>query len=134
MILSLSGILLLVSGCGESGPPMAQVTGKITFTDGSVPQGMQKVITFTPAPDTTAEVKKGATADIREDGTYELYSTRPGSGVHYGKYKVVINILGSYRGGNTQVAREYTDAKTTPLERVVDQPSHEFNFEIEKAK
>jgi hypothetical protein len=129
--LLLSAAVLSGSGCGDSGK--AQVTGKITFKDGSVPQGGQKVITFQPAADSTAETKKGASADIREDGTYELFSARPGDGVFYGKYKVIVNVLGDYRGGATKVADKYTKSDTTPFERVVDDPVETFDFEIEKA-
>lgn len=124
----------VILGCGSDGPRMGKVTGKVTYTDGTVPQGGVAVIRFEVAPDSTPDKRKAADSDIQADGSYAITTMKPGDGAFYGKYKVVFTILDSYRAGNALVDRKYTDAKTTPFECVVDSSSQTMDFTIEKAQ
>jgi hypothetical protein len=127
-------MFLPLAGCGSGGPKMGKVTGKIVYTDGSIPQGGVAVIRLEPAPGTTAEIRKAASNEINKDGSYELFTVRPGDGAIYGEYKAVFTILESYRTGISLVDSKYTKAETSPFDCVIDSPSHEFDFEIEKSK
>lgn len=132
-IVSALALSVAASGCGESGPAMGRVSGKITYADGSAPQGGVAVIRFEPAEGTTAEIRKAASNQIETDGSYDLFTVRPGDGVIHGKYKAVFTILESYRTGKSLVDKKYTSAATTPFECVVDSASHTFDFELEKS-
>jgi len=112
---------------------MGKVRGKVTYEDGSIPQGGVAVIRFEVAPDSTTEKRKAADSDIQPDGSYEITTMKPGDGAFYGKYKVVFTILNSYRDSKSLVDRKYTDAKTTPYECVVDKGSQELDFSLSKA-
>ena len=126
--------ILLLCGCGGGGPRMGKVTGKVTYDDGSVPQGGIAVIRFEVAPDSTTEKRKAADSDIKEDGSYAITTMKPGDGAYYGKYKVVFTVLNSYRDGKSLIDPKYTRADTTPYECVVDSWSKEVDFTIGKAK
>ncbi len=120
-------------GCGESGPSMGNVSGKVLFSDGTVPQGGVAVIRFEVAPGSTAEKRKAADSDIQSDGSYSITSMKPGDGAFYGEYKVVFTILNSYRAGRSLVEKKFTEASSTPFECVIDSPSQVLDFTIEKA-
>lgn len=77
-------VLLLLAigtlpGCGKSGPPLAQVSGKVTLNDKLVKSG---VVIF-QSEDGLANVMD----DIDEQGNYEL-KTHDAAGIAPGKYKV----------------------------------------------
>jgi len=126
--------LLLFVGCGAGGPRMGEVTGKVTYSDGSIPKGGVVVIRFEVAPDSNPEKRKAADSDIESDGSFAITTMKPGDGAYYGKYKVVFTILNSYRAGKSLVDSKFTDASTTPFECIVDSPSQVVDFTIEKTK
>src|SRR4051812_9131085 len=80
VLLILPGMVTL-SGCTK-GPKMARVRGKCVYKGGSVPQGGVAVVRFSPAGDSTTEVRKGATSAIDPDGSFELWTRKPGDGVY----------------------------------------------------
>ena len=127
-------VLAMLIGCGSGGPRMGNVSGKVTYSDGTVPTGGVAVIRFEVAPDSDPDKRKAADSDIQPDGSYEISTMKPGDGAYYGKYKVVFTILDSYRAGRSFVDAKYTDAKTTPFECVVDTSSQTMDFTIEKAQ
>lgn len=112
---------------------MGNVSGKVTYADGTVPKGGVAVIRFEVAPDSNPEIRKAADSDIQPDGSYDITTMRPGDGAYYGKYKVVFTILNSYREGKSLVDPKFTSAETTPFECVVDSSSQTLDFTIEKA-
>ena len=126
-------VLFFLVGCGESGPPMAKVTGKVTYPDGSAPKGATAVIRFEPTKDTNANIRKMASGQLDAEGNFEAFTVKPGDGVIKGKYKVTFEVLESYRTGVSLIDKKFTKIESTPFEVVVDGPSHEFDFEIEKA-
>ena len=125
---------LTLCGCGDDGCAMGLLTGKVLYGDGSAPSGGINVIRFEPIGRSEGGFSKAASNDIEPDGSYVLQTIKPGDGAIYGKYKVVFTILKSYLSCDSLVAEKFTDAVTTPFEVVVDSPSHEFDFEIEKAE
>jgi hypothetical protein len=117
-------------GCGKS-LPVAQVGGKINLKDSSLQKAGIRMVRLEPTADTNANVRKGASGTIKEDGSFELYTRRPGDGVYLGKYAVTFAF---YRGAMDQkslIPAKYTSAATTPYQVVVDQDRNDLNFEIE---
>lgn len=133
MFTALSSVGFTLLGCGTGGPQMGKVSGKVTYSDGSIPKGGVAVIRFEVASDSKPEIRKAADSDIQADGSYDISTLRPGDGAYYGKYKVVFTILNSYRDGKSLVDAEFTTAETTPFEVVVDTSSQTQDFTIEKA-
>src|SRR5687768_14509203 len=75
------------AGCGESNSA-AQVRGKVIPKGGPLPAAGIRMVRFEPTADTTAAVRKGASGAINNDGTFEIYTRKPGDGVLLGKYAV----------------------------------------------
>jgi len=82
-------VLALVAGapgCGESGPPMGRVSGKVTYNGQPVPKG---TISFQSA----SPEGRNATGEIGPDGSYTIQTETPGDGAIVGDYKVAITAL-----------------------------------------
>lgn len=121
----LSSLLLLVSGCGESAPPLptlVPVAGKVTM-DGKPFEGC--MVTFMPRNDTKGQV---AYAVTDESGEFDLkYSTgEPGCPV--GEYKAIFSKL------RTPEGQPIPEGKTAADVNAVDQvpmayriPANELN-------
>ena len=125
--LGLSGI----AGCGNS-RPVAQVQGKVVFKNGPMPNAGVRYIRFECEADTNAAVRKGASGAINDDGTFELYTRRPGDGVHLGKYAVTFAIYPGVMDQRSLVPAKYTSAASTPYHVVVDQDVDNLEFEIDQ--
>jgi hypothetical protein len=115
-------------GCGRSNP-MGQVRGQVTFADGKMPEAGVRVVRLECAADTDAAVRKGATGIVKDDGTFEVYTRRPGDGVHYGKYDVTILFCRSTTDQRPLIPAEYTMSATSPFHVVVD-GDEEFKFDV----
>jgi hypothetical protein len=138
--LLLVALLMLapLAGCGPDGPKRYQVHGKVTFSDGSVPQGGVRLIRFEPASFAEGKAVPGtktAQADINDDGTYRMSTVDDFDGVLPGEYKVTFTIRAGYTDGRSGLDPKYGTARTTPITVVVGPDSEEeMNFEIERAK
>ena len=116
------------------------VGGSVKFNDGAVPQGEVAVVRFEPVgpSDTTsgageAEIRKGASGDIRPDGGFTLTTVTPGDGVIPGRYKVCFTVLKTYLGQEPLVPAEYGNAQTTPFEVTVGPDgASQTDFVLEK--
>ena len=140
MILRWFGLSLLVCGlfaaAGCGGPPgMEQVSGKVTYEDGSFPAGEIATIRFEPIAGTQApDQSKGASGDIKPDGTYSLSTIEKGDGAYVGEYKVCFTILKSYIGRESLVDPQFAAAMSTPLTaKVTSAGPNKFDFTIKKA-
>lgn len=131
--LALFVAMLAVSGCG---PATSQVTGKVTFADGSaLPFGR---VTFSPKAGST-----GFWAPLTSDGTFVVdaeMAAKPG------EYSV--SIVGAEEpaffetdatGANKQIEppkplidAKYTKAATSPLTATVKAGKNELVFKVEK--
>lgn len=125
------GLVALV-GCGAK--ESYQVSGRVQYVDGSPITGAVRVIRFQPTDDSTAKVRKAASTDIAQDGTYTLFTRRPGDGVFRGKYAVTFSVLTQPLGGKSLIHDYYTDIRSTPFTVEVDEDKTDLNFELEKLK
>lgn len=119
-----------LAGCGES-RPMAQVRGKVTFADGKMPAAGVRMIRFECAADSNAALRKGASGMINDDGTFEVFTRKPGDGVHLGKYDVTFAICRSVTDQRPLIPQKYTKASSTPFRGiVVDDDKSDLEFTI----
>jgi hypothetical protein len=120
------------TGCGSK--DAYQVRGQVRYKDGSPITGAVRVIRFLPTEDSAAETRKAASADIAEDGSFELFTRRPGDGVFRGKYAVTFSVLTQPLGGTSLIPAYYTDPRSTPFTVEVDEDAADLSFELEKLK
>jgi hypothetical protein len=130
-LLPMTLLAAVASGC-DRGPATAQVRGKVVYSDGSVPEGGVRVVRFEPTSDSKAEVRKGASGEIQDDGTFEMYTRRPGDGVYLGQYAVTFAIYKSPIEPITLIPMKYTASTTTPFRITVDRNRDDLLYEIEK--
>jgi hypothetical protein len=116
-------------GCGRS--DKAQVSGKVLFKDGTVPKGGVCVVQFQPAADSPAQIRKAASGEIQEDGSFEAYTRKPGDGVFIGKYDVTLSVWKGPTEPVSLVHPQYTKASTTPLHVTIDDDVSDLLFELD---
>src|SRR5690242_15878419 len=78
LILILAGGL--IAGCNK-GSSTAHVSGKVTFADGSPLKGGVRVVRFEPTQDMPTDKRRVASGGIENDGSYELFTRKPGDGI-----------------------------------------------------
>lgn len=118
----------LFSGCGDS--KMAQVSGRVQYKGGQPLDGQIQVIRFQPAEDTQADTVKAASGTIEPDGTFQLYTRKPGDGVFLGKYTVTFTVLKSL-GGPQLIHSRYTSPADTPYLVEVTGDMKDLVYEVE---
>ncbi len=121
-------LVLVLSGCG---PSLAPVRGKVTLQGGKPAAGSQVVF------ESEQDGKRiSARGDVREDGSFELSTFKPGDGVLPGKYKVqvnpppMVNAEGSYA---SPFHAKFSSFQTSGLEFEV-KPSERNEFLIQVTK
>ena len=77
-------LLAFSAGCGDSGPPLGEVSGKVTFFGKPYPNA---VVSFTPEGGGPA-----ATASTDQNGDFELWSAGK-KGAVIGKHKVSVTTI-----------------------------------------
>lgn len=120
----------VMAGCGGR-PTTAQVRGRVTFKDGSIPQGEVCVVRFEPTADSTAPIRKAANGEIGTDGSFVMYTRKPGDGVFLGSYAVTFSVWKDRFKPESLIAERYTNASTTPYKVDVEQDLNDLVFEIE---
>jgi hypothetical protein len=121
--------LLLLIGCGPSGPKTAPVKGTITYKGAPVPQG---TIMFQPdsGPAATAEINNGA---------YVLKTFRDGDGAVLGNHKVTVISLANQKEllpeerkplPPPMVPLDYSFPDKSGLTAVVEDKVNIFNFDL----
>jgi hypothetical protein len=108
------------------------VSGRVQYTDGSPITGGVRVIRLEPADDTTAEVRKVASGIIAPDGTFEMFTRKPGDGVIAGKYLVTFTVMDKPMGGKLLIPEKYTTVDGTPFDIVVDDDKSGLLYELAK--
>jgi hypothetical protein len=116
-------------GCGREA---YQVSGRVQYKDGTPITGGLRIIRFEPTDDTTAKIRKAASGRIGENGSFELYTRKPGDGVYAGKYAVTFTIRTTPFGGKSLVPQRYTRRGETPFDIVLDEDKEGLLFELEK--
>jgi hypothetical protein len=123
---------LIAIGCGGR-PDAAQVSGKVLMKDGSAPQGGVRVVQFQPAKDTTAEIRKAASGEIQDDGSFVAYTRKPGDGVFLGKYDVTFSVWKGPMDSTSLIDPKFSRASTTPYHITVEDDIDDLKFELEPA-
>jgi hypothetical protein len=123
---------LLVIGCGGQ-PHAAQVSGKVLMKDGSVPPGGVRIVQFVPAKDTAAEIRKAASGQIQDDGSFVAYTRKPGDGVFLGKYDVTFSVWKTAMDSTSLIDLKFSRATTTPYHITVEKDLDDLKFELEPA-
>lgn len=90
---------VLLTGCGNSGPEIAPVTGRVTL-DGKAFEGAR--VYFYPSQG--GRQSQGATD---EEGRYELYYTFDEPGAVVGEHKVTISTLDDSGLGTEKIPLKY---------------------------
>ncbi len=99
-----------------------------------MPNAGVRYIRFECTADTGAAVRKGASGIINDDGSFELFTRRPGDGVNYGTYAVTFAIFPGVMDQRSLVPAEYTSSATTPYKKiVVDKNLDNLEFEIDQS-
>ena len=129
-LLSVSFLITGAIGCG--GNPTAQVSGRAEFSDGSPLIGAVRTISFQPTEDTTAEVKKAAMGSIEEDGSFVMYTRKPGDGVFKGKYRVTLNVIKDPNYGGLMIPERYAAPADTPFSIEVTEDRDDLLFQLDK--
>lgn len=121
------------SGCGKSNP-VAQVSGKVVFKNGTMPPAGVRVVRLEPTADSNMAVRKGASGRIGDDGSFEIFTRKPGDGVHYGTYAVTFAFWKSVTDQTSLIAPRFMDAKNTPYHLTVDKDMVGLEYELEPSK
>jgi hypothetical protein len=123
--------LVGVGGCNR-GPKMVHVKGIVLNKDGSVPKAGVAVVRFEPTVDSTAEIRKGAAGSIQSDGSFEVWTRKPGDGIYVGQYDVTFAIQKGPMDSTPLVQAMYTSKATTPYKNItIDEDKSDFKFEVE---
>lgn len=121
-------VLGLFVGCGGDGEGgLVPVTGVVKNADGSPLKFESGNVIFQ-----STGGGAGASGAVQPDGTFAMMTRQPGDGVAPGTYKVLVQLLESYRSGKNAMPERYSDPATTPLEATVDSDHTEFEFTLEK--
>jgi hypothetical protein len=83
---SLLLVLTLLIGCGDKGPGLIPVTGKVTYNGGAWPTPGN--INFNPVEPAAGFPRLGGTATFNTDGAFTVKSTGDKFGLVPGKYNV----------------------------------------------
>ena len=126
-------VIAIVGGLGgcDDRPATAQVRGKVMFKDGSVPQAEVCVVRFEPTADSAAPIRKAASGDIARDGSFDMYTRKPGDGVFLGSYAVTFSVWKDRFKPDSMIAEKYTKSDTTPYKVKVEQDLDNLVYEIE---
>jgi hypothetical protein len=119
-----------IAGCGQS-LSTAQVRGKVVFKGSSLPKAGIRMVRLEPMADTTAAVRKGASGSINDDGSFEVYTRRPGDGVLLGKYAVTFVFCKGSTDQQSLIPGKYTKAATTPFHLTVEDDTDDLEYELE---
>jgi hypothetical protein len=130
VLLGLALSIFTTVGC--NGRSTYQVSGKVQYKDGSPITGGVRVVNFEPTESSTATIRKTATGQIGQDGTFEMYSRKPGDGVIPGKYAVTFVVMDKPMGGKLLIPQKYASAAETPFEITVDGNKTDLLYELEK--
>lgn len=130
-LFAFGGIVVLAVGGCDSGPKTVEARGTVTFTGGAPAGAGVQIIRFEPTHDSTAEVRKGASCSIADDGSFDMFTRVPGDGVYAGKYAVVFSVLNSPIEQKSLIDPRYTASATTPYVIELTDDRTDLAFTIE---
>ncbi|MEM8863966.1 MAG: hypothetical protein AAGF31_00280 [Planctomycetota bacterium] len=123
--------LLTCVGCSNAPVP---ASGIVQYENGEPISGAIRVIRFEPAKESTAEIRKVASSEINQDGSFDLMTYKPGDGAFRGDYIVTLTVLESPITGKSLIPAKYTHRESTPLKVTVDGAKSDYRFEIAPLK
>ena len=130
-------VALVCAGCGSGNPwDPVQVSGKITYEDGSViPVGGMRLYFMpqTPPVDAKTFPRQGVVGVNIADGTFDKITTyKHADGLIPGKHKVIVaaNERGGGGGSAVKIPKEYASIETTPI--VIDTADSPIHIKIRK--
>ena len=134
-----AGSLAMLAGCSKQANPfdMAQVGGKITYSDGKPIDAAVVKVFFVPQdiPAVGEKHARTAQATLGKDGGIESVSTAGlNDGLAVGRHKVVLQPCNADLTLRlSAVAAKYCNPMTTPLEiEVTRQGPNRFELKVEK--
>ena len=111
---------------------MYQVSGKVLYKDGSVPKAPIAQVLFEPTPDSTATVRRSAQGEINPaDGSFTLWTRKPGDGVFAGEYAVVFGLFKGAMDTKSMLPDKYSFGSQSPYKITVDGNKRDLSYEIE---
>lgn len=125
-------LLVLLVGCGSK--ETLQLSGKVTLADGTAPKAPVKFIRLEPTESSTATVRKAAACELAEDGTFTLFTRKPGDGVYRGQYKVTFSICTDTTCTKSLVDLKYKYPAETPFELDVTADRSDLEFKLDPAE
>lgn len=134
-VLGTATLLLLQLGCSGSHPyDLVNVSGKVTYEDGSLIPAKSIMLKFNPeaaAIDTKTHPRKGFALVNVSDGTFEYATTHThADGLVAGKHKVLVVAHGENGKSAKIIPKEYLRPDTTPVE--VDTENATFEIKVKK--
>jgi hypothetical protein len=127
-------VLLSAAGCGDSGPELVPVVGKVTIDGQPATEG---AVTYRHASTGAFE----ASGLIQPDGTYKLMR-KDQEGAQAGQYRVVVFVRKTPKTPTGEMAglpsiivnKKFTDPKTTPLSVEVkkDAPAGHYDLAVSR--
>ena len=128
---------LVAPGCGGGSPyKILPVTGKVTYSDGSLIPAHRIRVTFVPqaeAIDQKTSPRPGIAYVDQETGEFTSMTTlKYGDGATVGKNQVQIIATDENAQPSKAVPTKYTDPSTSDLEVEVGPGSTHFDLEIER--
>ncbi len=130
-------LTLVMTGCGPSKPfPMTQVTGTVTYDDGTLIPGDRIVVTFvpqTPPVDKKTYPRSGNAVVDTKTGKFDIVTTsKYGDGLIRGKHKVFVVSVDKKDRQLPVVPFPYFSGKDTPIE--IDTEESPLKIEIPRPK
>ena len=112
---------LVTLGCGEKGPELATVYGKVTQDGNPLPN---VIVFFNPT-----NGGRPSTATTETDGSFVLYHTSGRKGVEFGEHEVFIDAKDDSEGGLSGAPKTYPIPRDKSKVSVAE-GSHEVNFDL----
>lgn len=116
-----------LAGCSESGVPLADVTGRVTFNGRPCPAE----IMFEPDGHDKRSGGRPSSAFAGDDGRFTLNYTDERKGAVVGRHRVLIKVLRSHGSDEPQSFHEAVQpVKTARMKRHVQPGKNHFHFAI----
>jgi hypothetical protein len=127
--------LALLTGCGDKGPGLIPVTGKVTYGGGGWPRAGK--IYFNPIQPAEGFSKLNGSAEFAVDGSFTVQSSGDKRGLLPGMYRVNLECweeLPSMDGANPSPGKSYIpDGWVSPeIEIPVGASSHQVTIDVAK--